>query len=110
MNEKDFFWSGYCQGVAIGDTVIANSFAWEELKDYDTSRPDNSLYSILDSGSPTIMISSLFYDSLISEIFDRIPGARWTYVAEEGIILTDCNNAFPSLFFMFDGRWLEVAA
>ena len=110
MNEEDFFWSGYCQGVAISDTSIANSFAWDALTEYDTWRPDNSLYSIIDSGSPSIMISSLYFESLITAIFERTPGARFTIVEEDGVVLTDCANDFPDIFFMFDNHWLQVAA
>ena len=107
--EEDFFWGAYCQGVAVGDTTAINRYAWAELSDYKTWQPDHSLYSILDTGSSAIMISSLYFESLMQEIFARVPNAMWEFIDEEGVVLTECNHDFPSLFFMFDGHWLEAS-
>jgi len=108
--EEDFFWGQFCQGVAIGDTTAPNSYAWAELEGYTTWRSDNSFYSIIDTGSTAIMISSVYFESLILNIFARVPEANWQFNEREGVVVTECNHEYPSVFFLFDGKWIEAAA
>ena len=55
MLEEDFFWAGYCQGVAIGDTEKKNTYRWGPIEDSKTET-NGALYSILDTGSSSLMI------------------------------------------------------
>jgi hypothetical protein len=82
MLENDFFWSVQCQGVAIGDTSDANSYAWAKLEGYTTWQADNSFYSIIDTGSTALVISSIYFESLITEIFARVPNANWQFLED----------------------------
>ena len=67
MVQKDFFWAAYCQGVAVGDTEVENTYGFGTNKDFETEL-DNTLYSIFDTGSSSLMISSVYYDSFILKI------------------------------------------
>jgi len=93
----------------VGDTSESNSYAWAQLDGYTTWREDNSLYSIIDTGVPTIMISSVYYEALIKKIFASVSGASWQFDESDGTVVTSCEHEWPSLFFMFDGRWIEAA-
>ena len=87
--------------MAIGDTDPANTYAWENYGDYAATVVDNSIYSIIDSGATTIMISTLYYESFIKRIMDRVPGVEWSY--QEGYVYTPCFEAdYPNLYFMFN--------
>ena len=108
--EEDFFWGSFCQGVAIGNLTDTNSYAWAELEGYSTWNADNSFYSIIDTGSTAIMISAVYFESLVLNIFARVPQANWQFLEREGVILTECNHDYPSIFFLFDGYWIEAAA
>ena len=69
MVEDDFFWGDYCQGVAIGNTNAANTYSWQSLPDYSTE-VDQTFYSIVDTGSTALMISALYYESLIVKMME----------------------------------------
>lgn len=70
------------------------------------SEIDNTFYSIIDTGSTALMISSLYYEAYIQQIMARVPDVFWEY--KNNLIYTDCAAEFPKLWFMFDQRWLEV--
>jgi hypothetical protein len=71
MIAEDFFWAEYCQGVAIGDTSVENTYSWGVLDDYTTEK-DQAFYSIIDTGSTALVISSLYFESLITKIFAKV--------------------------------------
>ena len=104
MIEEDFFYGQYCQGIAIGDTSVENTMVWgtQDTK----SELDNTFYSIIDTGSTALMISSLYYEAYIQQIMARVPDVFWEY--KNDLVYTDCAAEFPKLWFMFDQRWLEV--
>ena len=109
MLEKDFFWAQYCQGIAIGDTKKQNTYGWGPIDDYDAKSHNNkTIYSIFDTGSSSLMISSIYYDSLIEKIFEKVPDTSYSY-GKNSVITTECDASYPSLFFMFDGSWIEVS-
>lgn len=86
--EDDFFWGGYCHGIGIGGTGARDSFMFQGTSEYSTE-VNNSLYSILDTGATSIMISSLYYESFIHELFDRTPGSiEWEF--RDGLVYTEC--------------------
>ena len=72
---------------------------------YDLTIKDHSVYSIIDTGSNGIYYSALYYEALIRKIFEYVQGETWAMRDE--IVNTLCYD-FPSLFFMFDNKWIEV--
>ena len=97
--EEDFFWGDYCLGVAIGNTLTENTYVWATLDDYSTEK-DNSIYSIIDTGSTALMISSVYYESLITKMMAAVPDVTsWSF--QDGIVFTPCEGTYPSLYFMF---------
>ena len=104
----DYFWSDFCQGVAIGDTSEENTFGWEYNDDYRrVSTMDHSIYTVFDTGSTAIMVSGMYYESFVRAIFARVEeGINW--FADDGIVYTECDATYPSIFFMFQERWIEV--
>lgn len=105
--EDDFFWGGYCHGIGIGGTGARDSFMFQDTSEYSTE-VNNSLYSILDTGATSIMISSLYYESFIHELFDRTPGSiEWEF--RDGLVYTECQRDYPMLYFLFDNNWIEVS-
>ena len=84
--------------MAFGDTSTA--YGWGSLDDSETEI-DNSFYSLFDTGSRSIMISSEYFDEFISKLFDAAPDvSEWSY--SDGIVETGCEAELPSIFFMFD--------
>jgi len=102
----DFFWSSYNQGVAIGTTDVENTFSYQSLPEYENYVVDNSLYTIFDSGSSAINFSTLYFEDFIKKIYEYLGGGN--YKISNGVVQTQCYNGFPSLFFMFSGKWIEV--
>ena len=64
-------------GIAIG--VVSNAYAYEQTNEYPVYQENNSLYSIIDTGSSAIMISSLYYEDLIIQLFDYAGITDWAY-------------------------------
>ena len=98
--DPDFFWGFYNTGIAIGN--IENSFAYEPYNDNQLPEEvfkDNALYSIIDTGSTALVISVVWYESLIRNIFEYAGIDDWRY--EQGVILTQCAfvDALPPIFF-----------
>ena len=105
MIEEDFFWADYCQGFAIGNTEPENAYAWATLSDYPTEI-NNSIYTILETGSTALLISALYFESFIVKILDSVPNVAWLF--EEGLLWVECDADFPSIYFMFSQKWIEV--
>ena len=94
--------------MAIGDfTIDENVYSWQVTDEYTTINNQGGLYSIIDTGSTALMISALYYESLINKIFDAVPDTEWEF--DSGIVLTECDVEYPSVYFMFDQKWIEVA-
>ena len=109
MIEEDFFWAQYCQGVAIGDSW-RDTYRWGRIEDYPKQIGNGSIYSIFDTGTPFLMISALYYDSLISKIFLTMPSRVIWRFDDDLRVLTECEADYPSISFMFDQKWIEVRA
>ena len=105
MIEDDFFWAEYCQGVAIGDTTIANTYSWQSLPDYSTEQ-NQAFYSVIDTGSTALMISALYYEDLIVKMMDKAPSVSWSF--QDGLVFTPCDGTYPNIYFMFGEKWIEV--
>lgn len=100
----DFFWGFQLRGVAIGD--IKNAFAFENTEEYPKFIKDNSIYSIIDTGSTALSISALYYESLIVNLFEKAGIDDWKY--EQGVIFTKCKYKLPTIFFLIDAYWIEA--
>jgi hypothetical protein len=37
-----------------------------------------------------------------------VPDVKWSF--EGGVVVTECDAEYPTLWFMFDEKWIEVAA
>lgn len=57
----------------------------------------NSLYSIIDTGSTALVISSLYYEDLIFQMFAHAGIEDWQYT--QGVVETKCTYDLPSLYF-----------
>lgn len=80
MIPEDFYWSAYNTAIAIGD-IETNAFAYTQSDEYGVYLVDSSMYSIFDSGISTLNISTLFFESLIENMFNYagISATDWTY-------------------------------
>ena len=102
--EEDFFWGFYNTGIAIGN--IDNAYNYEDTTDYPIFQENKSLYSIIDTGSTALVISSLYYEDLIIQLFAYAGIDDWAY--ESGVVVTKCEYDLPSLYFQIDGAWIEA--
>ena len=98
----DFYWSAYNQGVAVGST--RNAFGYSSVS-YNQEQ-NNELYTIFDTGTSSINFSALYFDHFIEEIFEYVGGDDYEVI--QGYVVSKCYGNFPSLFFMFDYKWIEV--
>lgn len=55
------------------------------------------------------MIAQMYYSAFIEKIMAQVPNLTWQYQRDYRVV-TKCSEDFPSIFFMFDGKWLEVSA
>ena len=81
--ENDFFWSAYSQGIAFNDTKLDNSFGYVD---------GQMVYSIFDSGSSGILLSSDYYESIVNKLFQEYLKTQ-NYVIKDG---GDQPNVVPS--------------
>ena len=84
----------------MGDTTAENTYAFENIETYSETVVDNAIYSFFDTGLTHLMISFLYYDTLIEKIFDYTGGIEHTIM--HGHIVIDCKDKakLPSLFFL----------
>ena len=88
--EQDFFWGFYNTGIAIGNTQSeAKTYAYAQTSDYPIFQQDYSLYSIIDTGSTALVISALYYESLIMNLFNDAGIDDWQFT--QGVVLTKCS-------------------
>ncbi len=65
--DPDFFWGFMNSGVAIG--TVDNQFVYGNYDLPAEVFSDNALYSIIDTGSTALVISVLYYESLLTNLF-----------------------------------------
>jgi len=104
--DPDFWWGFHNTGVAFGNE--SNAFAYENTDSFPNFVQDNSIYSIIDTGSTALVISKLYYESLIRNLFEEAGIDDWQYT--QGVVLTRCWYDLPSIFFQIDGYWAEARA
>lgn len=100
----DFYWSAYNQAVAVGSTNTNNAYGYDSVSYNQES--NNQLYTIFDTGTAAINFSALYFDEFIERIFAYVGGDDYEVV--QGYVVSKCYGNFPSLFFMFDGLWIEI--
>ena len=64
------------------------------------------MYSIIDTGSSALILSSYFFKDIIKKIYKYVGDDE--YVIRTGYVFTRCYDNFPNLYFMFDGHWIEI--
>lgn len=98
----DYYWSQYNQAVAIGQ--LDNAFNYENITYSHES--NHELYTVFDTGTTAINFSALYFDSFVEAIFAYIGGDDYQVV--RGHVVSKCYANFPTLYFMFDNKWVEV--
>ena len=81
-------------------------YAFENVDKYASTIQDNAMYTFFDSGVSSLMIAGMVFDDLIQKIF--ADGGETEYEIIEGTVLAPCSYAFPTLYFQFEGYWLQV--
>ena len=106
MIKEDFFWGFYGAGIAIG--TIENSYRYEVVRGTEGTvfNEDGDFYSIIDTGSTALVISVLYFESLIEKMFEYAKVTDWQY--DQGIVITKCRYKLPPIFFYIDGKWIET--
>ena len=61
---------------------------WGSLDNVDTE-VDNTFYTIVDTGSTALMISDIYYESLIEKIMEKVP-ARVEWEFRDDFVYTEC--------------------
>lgn len=101
----DFFWSAKCQGFAIGST--SRGHRWGSVKGSSQTVSDGSIYSIFDSGASALIFPKAFFKRYLKELFKFTEDNE--YEVNSGYVLTRCYDDFPTLYFMFDNKWVAIA-
>lgn len=99
--EEDFFFSAFCQGIAIGDTSSASSYNWQNIEGQEATIRDNAMYSIFDSGATAVILPQYYFTQVLGLIYAKID--RPEYEVQNNYVVTKCDYELPDLFFMFAG-------
>ena len=67
---------------------------------------DGSVYSIFDTGSSAIIFPKDYFTGFLVELYSQMDGDE--YELASGYVMSKCYEDFPTLYFMFDGRWIAV--
>lgn len=101
----DFFWSADCQGFAIGS--LKDGYRWGSIKGASKTVSDGMVYSIFDTGASAIIIPKAYFKNFLKELFKKVID-KAEYEVDSGYVITRCYTNFPTLYFMFDGVWLQI--
>ena len=101
---EDHFWVMANSGVRVGES---DSRAFTYKHDEQAVWLGEGVYSIMDTSAQDIMISTIWYETLMDEIFK---GILDSYFLINGKPYTNCGNDLPNLYFDFDGKTLQVRA
>ena len=63
------------------------------------------VYTILDTASSDILISSLWFDSFAEKLFGHV-GKDFEY--NDGRVYSSCAVSYPNIYFMINGFWLQI--
>ena len=103
---SDFFWSISTDGIKFGSDSD-NYFKWSPTEQGVWTYGDSGLYTIFDISAPDIMISELYFDSVMEQLFTRV-GIDYTVV--DGSAQFVCSANFPDLYFSIEDNFLEIPA
>jgi hypothetical protein len=96
---EDFFWS--LDVHAVGFSKSGQSFKDATLKKFK-----EPVYSIIDTSSPSISLTSSYFDQYIDALFSKTKGKDYEIVL--GQVTTKCDYEFPNLYFMIGDYWVEI--
>ena len=90
-------------------------FGWDNSNAYQFSNSTQGvylngevgLYTIWDIAAPDIMISELWYDSVIEKLYKQV---EIDYKIENGSATSACSEKFPDLYFDIEKYWLQIPA
>ena len=63
------------------------------------------VYTIFDTASADILISSLWFDSFAERFFGHV-GKEFEH--RDGRVFSSCAAAYPNIYFMINGFWIQV--
>jgi len=66
----------------------------------------NGIYSIFDTGSSNIMLSVLWYESFVEQLFESMGGTE--YSIQDGVTTATCAADYPDLYFLLNKNWLQI--
>ena len=69
------------------------------------SQINNGIYTIWDTGSSDIMLSILWYESFVEQLYG-VMGIE--YEIQDGVSRAACATNYPDLWFMHNGYWMQV--
>lgn len=64
--------------MGVGGKTDANVWGYEEAPEYSTVK-QNSMYSVVDTGSSAINFSSLYFEDLIYKIYEKVGGNEYQF-------------------------------
>ena len=91
MIDDDFFWSGWNQAIGIGSTSSNYVFGYQSTNGSHRSTikangAASDVYSFFDTGLAGILISTYYFDDLITKIFRYVGDDNYKFV--EGFIFS----------------------
>lgn len=66
----------------------------------------DGIYTIFDTGATDILISDLWFQVFLDELFAKSGVTEYEIV--DGYAYASCNKNYPSIYFLINGVWLEV--
>ena len=90
--------------VRFGKNAV-DAFTFPQEPDFAIG--EEGVYTILDTGASSIYLSKLYFTSFMEKLEKK---TKTKFEQRQGRFYARCLNViFPSLFFLVDGQWLEVA-
>ena len=71
------------------------------------SQINNGIYSIWDTGSSDIFLSTLWYESFVEQLYG-VMGIE--YEIQDGVSKAACATNYPDIWFLHNGYWQQVKA
>lgn len=95
---KDFYWSTPGLGFGVGDISEKNTYAFQE-----------DLFTILDTGSSAILLSSDYFTQVVTMIIRDYIGTD-QYMVDYGAAVMECfpPEKLPPIYFNVGGWWIEM--
>lgn len=101
---SDFYWSQFCDGFAFN--TPDNGWQWGSVRDAEKTVGEGSVYSFFDTAAASIIIPTVYFEQYLEQMFSTMADDEYEIAA--GYVVTKCYEDFPTLFFLFDGKWIQV--